>query len=221
MNPAQPAPQDETTPEFAALIFRARAARNRDLLYSANAYRNEAVTILTTRLTKRVESLAFRHHIDADELNSVLHEKAWRLAEQFIDGDRELPNNLAAYAKRVAQFTAISLQRSDFSENRMRKTLLENATTEVWFGAAIDSTASDLDDVRWILDGLSESDQLVLCLPVMGFDDYEIGQLLGGALPNAIHKRRSDARNRARLRREQLTSYSSDNTNSTGQDTNA
>ena len=221
MNPTQPAPQDDITPQFAALVFKARLARNRDLLFSAGAYRDEAVVSLTTRLTKRVESLAFRHHIDADELNSVLHEKAWRLAEQFIDGDRDLPLNFAAYAKRVAQFTAISLQRSDFSENRMRKTLLENATTEVWFGAAIDSTASDLDDVRWILDGLSESDQLVLCLPVMGFDDYEIGQLLGGALPNAIHKRRSDARNRARLRREQLTSYSSDNTNSTGQDPNA
>ena len=221
MNPTQPAPQDDTTPQFAALVFKARLARNRDLIYSADAYRDEAVVSLSTRLTKRVESLAFRHHIDVDELTSVLYEKAWLLVEQFIDGDRELPLNFAAYAKRVAQFTAISLQRSDFSENRMRKTLLENATTEVWFGAAIDSTASDLDDVRWILDGLSESDQLVLCLPVMGFDDYEIGQLLGGALPNAIHKRRSDARNRACLRRDQLASYSSDNTNSTGQDTNA
>ena len=141
--------------------------------------------------------------------------------EQFIDGDRELPLNFAAYAKRVAQFTAISLQRSDFSENRMRKTLLENATTEVWFGAAIDSTASDLDDVRWILDGLSESDQLVLCLPVMGYDDYEIGQRLGGALPNAVHKRRSDARQRARLRRDQLAATAVDRTNTTGEDANA
>ena len=77
MNATQPAPQDDITPQFALLVFKARLARNRDLLFSAGAYRDEAVVSLTTRLTKRVESLAFRHHIDVDELTSVLYEKAW------------------------------------------------------------------------------------------------------------------------------------------------
>lgn len=218
---AQSPSQNDSTPQFVSLIFRARTARNGGPLHSADLYRNEAVSVMTGHLTKHAKSLAYHHHIDVDEVTSALFEKAWLIVEQLIAGDRKLPKHLGAYARRVAHFTAVSLQRRDCSENQMRKTLAEIAATDVWFGTAVDSTLSDQDDVRWILDGLSESDRLVLCLPVMGYDDYEIGQRLGGALPNAVHKRRSDARQRARLRRDQLAVTAMDRTNTTGEDANA